>query len=137
MAAYLAKFRDTRLIRYLFASVGALAVDFGSFLGFLALGMLAAPASALGYSFGILAHWVLSSRTVFNDTVAQRGRDRTRQKALFVVSALIGLMLTIGIVGGADAVGIDPRLAKMAAIVASFTVTWFLRAKIVFRARAG
>ncbi len=137
MTAYLtrlsAKVLDVRLIRYLLASVGALAVDFGSFLVLLALGMLAAPASALGYSLGIVAHWLLSSRAVFHDSVAARGRDRTRQKALFVGSALVGLALTIAIVGSADGVGIDPRIAKLAAIAASFTATWMLRAKVVFR----
>lgn len=137
MTAYLtrlsAKVLDVRLIRYLLASVGALAVDFGSFLVLLALGMLAAPASALGYSLGIVAHWLLSSRAVFHDSVAARGRDRTRQKALFVGSALVGLALTIAIVGSADGAGIDPRIAKLAAIAASFTATWMLRAKVVFR----
>lgn len=139
MTAYLTRLRirllDVRLIRYLFASVGALAVDFGSFLALLAVGVAAAPASALGYTLGILAHWLLSSRTVFHDSVARRGRERTRQKALFVVSALVGLALTTAIVGGADAGGIDPRIAKLVAIAASFTVTWVLRAKVVFRGR--
>lgn len=140
MTAYLTRLRtrvlDVRLIRYLFASVGALAVDFGSFLSFLALGVLAAPASALGYTLGILAHWLLSSRTVFHDSVAKHGRERTRQKALFVMSAFAGLVLTTAIVGTGDAVGIDPRIAKGAAICASFTMTWVLRAKVVFRAKA-
>ncbi len=135
MTAYLARLRDVRLIRYLVASVGALAVDFGSFLALLAMGLVAAPASAIGYSLGIMAHWLLSSRTVFHDNVAARGRDRTRQKALFLISALVGLALTTAIVGCADAAGIDPRIAKLAAIAASFTVTWVLRAKVVFRER--
>lgn len=135
MTAYLTRLRDIRLIRYLLASVGALAVDFGSFLALLALGIAAAPSSAFGYTLGILAHWLLSSRTVFQDSVAERGRARTRQKALFVVSAFAGLLLTTAIVGTADAAGIDPRLAKVAAILVSFTVTWLLRARIVFRTR--
>ena len=135
MTAYLTRLRDIRLIRYLFASAGALAVDFGSFLALLALGVAAAPASAFGYALGILAHWLLSSRAVFHDTVAERGRDRNRQKALFVGSALVGLVLTTAIVGAADLAGIDPKLAKLAAIMVSFTATWLLRAKIVFRTR--
>lgn len=136
MTAYLTRLRDIRLIRYLLASVGALAVDFGSFLALLGLGVAAAPSSAFGYTLGILAHWLLSSRTVFQDSVAERGRERTRQKALFVVSAFVGLLLTTAIVGAADAAGIDPRLAKVAAILVSFTVTWLLRARIVFRTKA-
>jgi len=133
MIARLIKFTDLRLIRYGLASVGALAVDMGSFLALLALAVPAAGASAFGYALGIVAHWLLSSRAVFADTVAARGRERTKQKALFVVSAMIGLALTTAIVGLADLGGIDPRMAKLAAIVISFAVTWMLRNKVVFR----
>jgi len=129
------RLRDIRFVRYLLASVGALAVDLGSFLVLLSLGLFAAGASALSYSIGILAHWLLSSRKVFHDTVAERGMERTRQKALFVFSALLGLALTTAIVGGADMAGIDPRPAKLVAVAASFLLTWSLRSKIVFRER--
>lgn len=129
----LTQLRDARFIRYVLASVGALAVDVGSFLALLALGIAAAPASAIGYSLGILAHWLMSSRAVFHDTVAERGMARTRQKALFVISALLGLALTTAIVGAADWSGLDPRLAKGAAIIVSFLVTWLIRSRIVFR----
>ncbi len=135
MTALIDRLRDVRLLRYLLASVGALAVDLGCFLLLLASAVQPAIASAIGYSVGILAHWVLSSRTVFADGVALRGRARTRQKVLFVVSALTGLALTIAIVGGGDFAGIDPRLAKLVAIAASFTLTWWLRSRIVFRLR--
>ena len=127
------KFADIRLVRYGLASVGALAIDVGSFLAALAAGAPAAAASALGYSIGIATHWLLSSRAVFADSVAERGPDRTRQKALFVGSALIGLALTTAIVGLADAGGLDPRVAKLAAIVVSFAATWMLRNRVVFR----
>lgn len=133
MTELLLKMRDIRLLRYLLASVGALAVDVGCFLLLLAGGMMAAPASAIGYSAGILAHWLLSSRTVFTDTVAERGRGRTRQKALFVISALAGLAVTTAIVGTADYLAFDPRPAKLVAIAASFTLTWLLRSRVVFR----
>jgi putative flippase GtrA len=133
MIARVIKIADLRLVRYVLASVGALAVDMGSFLALLALAMPAAAASALGYALGIIAHWLLSSRAVFADTVAERGRERTKQKALFVISAMIGLALTTGIVGLADLGGIDPRIAKLVAIVVSFAVTWMLRNKVVFR----
>ena len=132
-ASVLAKIGDIRFLRYVFASVGALAVDVGCFLGLMAVGTAAAPASAAGYSLGILAHWLMSSRAVFQDSVADGGIARTRQKALFVISALIGLGLTTAIVGFGDWSGIDPRLAKGVAIVVSFLVTWLIRSRIVFR----
>jgi putative flippase GtrA len=133
MIARVLKMADVRLVRYGLASVGALAVDLGSFLALLALGAPAAAASASGYALGIVMHWLLSSRAVFADTVAERGPQRSKQKALFVGSAMIGLGLTTAIVGIADLAGMDPRIAKLVAIGASFTVTWMLRNKVVFR----
>lgn len=133
MISILSRLRDIRLVRYGFASVGALAVDVGVFLALLAAGVAAAPASALGYTFGIVAHWLLSSRKVFNEGLAVRGRQRLKQKALFVISALIGLALTTAIVGIGDHAGADPRLAKLAAIVASFILTYLIRSKVVFQ----
>lgn len=119
--------------RYVAASVGALAVDVGVFLAMLAANVAAAPASAFGYSFGIIAHWLLSSRKVFQDGVAAHGRARMRQKALFVISALIGLAVTTAIVGMGDYAGFDPRLAKLVAIAASFILTYILRSRVVFQ----
>ena len=133
MAPLLLRLRDVRFLRYLLASVGALAVDMGTFLALLSAGVWAAGAGAAGYGAGIVAHWLLSSRAVFVGNVALRGRRRTQQKALFVVSAMVGLALTTAIVWAGDRAGIDPRLAKLAAIAVSFTATWLLRAKIVFR----
>ncbi|MBS0481817.1 MAG: GtrA family protein [Proteobacteria bacterium] len=124
---------DIVLVRYLLASVLALAVDMGSFLTLLHLGSPAMPAAAVGYSLGIVAHWLLSSRAVFTEGVARRGPERTRQKAMFVLSALLGLALTTVIVGAASHIGIDPRLAKLIAIGTSFTVTWMLRKALIFR----
>ncbi|MHA6332278.1 GtrA family protein [Qipengyuania sp. CAU 1752] len=131
--ALLHRLKDIVLVRYLLASVGALAVDIGSFLALLAGSVPAVLASAIGYSLGILAHWLLSSRTVFTGRVAERGAGRTRQKALFVGSALAGLALTTAIVGMGELAGIDPRIAKLLAVGASFALTWLLRSKVVFR----
>lgn len=136
MADLLSRLSDARLLRYLLASAGALAVDVVCFLALLALAAPAAPASAVGYAVGILVHWLLSSRAVFADGVAERGRARTRQKALFVASALIGLALTTAIVGLGDIAGLDPRAAKLVAIAASFATTWLLRSRVVFRPEA-
>ena len=137
MIGLLARLRDVRLIRYGLASVGALAVDMGSFLLLLAIGMTSPLAAAAGYSLGIVVHWVLSSRTVFQDSVAVKGEGRGRQKALFVGSALVGLALTTAIVWAGDRSGIDPRAAKVAAIAASFIVTYLLRKTIVFGRATG
>jgi putative flippase GtrA len=133
MASMLLRLTDIRLVRYLLASAGSLAVDVGTFLALLSLGVWAAGASAIGYALGIVAHWLMSSRAVFVGNVAQRGVARTRQKALFVVSALVGLAITTAIVWAGDNSGFDPRLAKLVAIAVSFTATWLLRSRVVFR----
>lgn len=127
------RLRRVMLLRYLFASIGALAVDMGSFLALLALGTAPVIASAAGYSLGIVAHWLLSSRAVFTDSVATNRGARNRQKALFVGSALVGLAMTTLIVGVGTALGLDSRLSKIVAIGASFTATWLLRKRIVFQ----
>jgi putative flippase GtrA len=133
MSAILIRLRDVRFIRYVLASVGALAVDMGCFLALLSAGMWAAGASAIAYCAGIIAHWLMSSRAVFIGNVAERGAERTKQKALFVISALVGLGLTTAIVWAGDVSGFDPRLAKLVAIAVSFAATWLLRSKVVFR----
>ncbi|WP_421851203.1 GtrA family protein [Novosphingobium sp.] len=131
--APLNRLRQIVLVRYILASVGALAVDMGTFLALLTAGVPPVTASAMGYGIGIMVHWILSSRKVFAEQVASGGKERTRQKAMFVVSALIGLGVTTLIVGGASAAGLDPRIAKLCAIVVSFAVTWLLRKRVVFR----
>ena len=50
-----------------------------------------------------------------------------------MISALVGLGLTTAIVWAGDASGFDPRLAKLVAIGVSFTATWLLRSRVVFR----
>ena len=107
------------------------------FLLLLDSGLSPMAASAVGYCAGILVHWLVSSRLVFADGAAARGTgERHRQKMLFVGSALVGLAVTTAIVGTGSALGLDPRLAKLAAIVVSFQTTYLLRRHIVFRAAA-
>jgi len=124
---------DHVLVRYVTASALALGVDLGTFLALLHLGLAPALAATIGYGLGIVAHWLLSSRTVFPADALRSGARRTVQKALFAGSALAGLALTTGIVALGTAWQFDPRLSKLGAIVASFALTWILRERIVFR----
>ena len=61
MQDLLARLRDVQFVRYILASVGALAVDMACFLLLLATGTSAVVASAAGYSAGIAAHWLMST----------------------------------------------------------------------------
>jgi putative flippase GtrA len=119
-------------LRYLAASATALGIDFALFLLMLSAGLPATPASAVGYSAGIAAHWWLSSRAVFADGLAGAGSERRRQQGLFLLTALAGLACTTSVVGMGAGLGLDPRLAKVAAIMLSFQLIWLLRRHIVF-----
>ncbi|MFK4004539.1 GtrA family protein [Qipengyuania sp. NPDC077563] len=133
MTAIIYRLQQIRLFRYGLASIAALAADMSIFSILIFLLTPPIAASAAAYSVGIVIHWLLSSRTVFTNKVAVDGAYRTRQKALFVASAMVGLALTATIVGAGDAVGVDPLAAKLVAIALSFSATWLLRSRIVFR----
>ena len=119
-------------VRYVVASAGALGLDMAVFMAALALGVTPALAAGIGYAAGIGAHWLMSSRAVFTGRLAEKGPARRQQQALFLGSALVGLAITMAIVGLGNLVHVDPRLAKLAAIAVSFQATYLLRRKIVF-----
>jgi putative flippase GtrA len=118
-------------LRYIAVSGGALGIDLAIYFAALSVGMAAEIAAAIGYLTGVAVHWILSSRLVFDD-VAERGRARIRQKALFLTSAFIGLGVTVAIVALATRYGLDARLAKLVAVAVSFQTTYLLRRTIVF-----
>jgi putative flippase GtrA len=118
-------------MRYIAVSGGALGVDLGVYIIGLSMGIAAELAAAIGYLSGVVVHWILSSRLVFDD-VAERGLARTKQKALFLTSAFIGLGLTVAIIAVATRYGLDARLAKLVAVAVSFQTTYILRRTIVF-----
>ncbi|MFC4293787.1 GtrA family protein [Novosphingobium tardum] len=120
--------------RYLMISGAALAVDLGVFMvGYRSLGATPVAASVAGYMTGLALHWMLSTRFVFAGQTAGGGLARWRQKLLFVGSALVGLLVTAAVVAAGTGFGLDPRAAKIVAVAASFTATWVLRSRIVFR----
>lgn len=119
--------------RYFASSGVALGADSTLFFGLVAIGAPAGPASAVGYSFGIVVHWLVASRAVFVGDLAEQGPARTRQKMLFVLSALAGLAVTTGIVSAGVALSLNLALSKAVAIALSFTTNWLIRRWIVFR----
>ena len=123
---------DHVYFRYIGASAVSLGVDFAIFIAALSVGVPPAPAAACGYVVGIVCHWLISSRMVFVGQVAEDAASRRHQQAMFVLSALVGLGITTGIVGLGSRYGLDPRIAKGVAIVVSFQATYVLRKKVVF-----
>jgi putative flippase GtrA len=123
---------DRVYLRYIAASAAALCVDFGTFMAVLRLGVPPAPAAAFGYVAGIVCHWLLSTKAVFVGRVAESGAARRQQQALFLGSAFVGLGATTAIVGIGSHYGLDPRIAKVAAIGVSFQLTYLIRKRVVF-----
>lgn len=133
MRTMLMQFYNMVLVRYIGASAIALASDIAVFTLCMMALVHPALASAIGYSFGIGVHWLVSSRAVFTDTVAPRGMARTKQKTLFALSAFAGLAITIGIVWAGEQVGSHAFVSKAAAIIVSFCAVYIIRKQIIFR----
>lgn len=121
-----------RLSRYLSAGIVALAADSGSFLALMRAGLNPVAAAALGFGVGIAVNWVVASSLMFASDIAPDAAQRARQRMLFVVTALLGLAMTTGIIAACTAMGLDPRLGKLIAVAVSFTVTSALRDWLIF-----
>ncbi|MAN10847.1 GtrA family protein [Sphingobium naphthae] len=114
--------------RYLLASIGALA---GDFILFLLLGRLGLPPVAAafgGYAAGLAIHWAISVRYVF-DTGAGPSHG---QRLAFIASALLGMGMTMAMVGALSVVGVAPALAKLLSVPASFLTVYAIRKYGVF-----
>ena len=124
---------DGAFARYVGVSAVALAADMASLDRLLVVGWDHSVAAAVAYSVGIVVHWLLSTRFVFSAETAMPGSgERDRQKLMFLGSAFVGLTLTTAIVGSGSALGIEPRIAKLFAIAASFFTVWLLRRLYIF-----
>lgn len=109
--------------RYLLASIAALACDFATFL-ILDHGGAAPMIAALGgYLVGLIVHWVISVRFVFDLT----GGPTHVQRIGFVVSAVIGMGITMALVGALSAVGVVPAVAKLLSVPVSFLSVYAIR----------
>ena len=100
------------LSRYLLASVVALGCDVAVYFALVGMSLDTTFASALGYSIGIIVHWLISSQIVFVGKLRE-GTALHLQRALFAGSALLGLGLTVGIVAMFTSMGSDALTAKI------------------------
>ena len=123
-----------QLSRYTVVSVFALGLDFLLFLGLTHGGLAkAAIAGVIGYSTGLVLHFFLSARYVFN--IANAGKSQGRLFAEFVASGCVGLLITWAVIGVAtDLAHLPPVIGKAGAVVASFATVFVLRRTVVFSA---
>jgi putative flippase GtrA len=114
--------------RYLLASIIALASDFALFLLLDRLGLPPVAAACGGYAGGLLVHWAISVRFVF-DTGAGPSHG---QRLAFIASALLGMGMTMAMVGALSLVGTAPALAKLLSVPVSFLIVYAIRKYGVF-----
>jgi putative flippase GtrA len=120
--------------RYTLVSGFALVFDFAVYFLVAAGGTRPAIAGAVGYACGLVFHYLLSVRYVFDVEAAHKGQSRLF--AEFVLSGLAGMAITALVIAVAVDVGHMPLLAaKVLAVGASFLVVFALRRGVVFARR--
>lgn len=130
-----APLRDLRVLierlmfaRYLLASICALGSDFILFLTLDHHGATPMIAALGGYAVGLIVHWIVSIRFVFD----LDGRPTHAQRIGFVISAAVGLGITLSLVGALSAVGTAPAVAKLLAVPVSFLSVYAIRKYGIF-----
>lgn len=120
-----------QLSGYILVSVIALSVDFGSYLLLIGPGAVGAVlAGVIGYSIGLLVHFLLSNRFVFNN---MKNKHIARLFTEFALTGILGVALTAATIKFAIAVfGASAIIAKVSAVVISFVVVYLLRRRVVF-----
>ena len=121
-----------QLSKYTVASVVALATDLMIYLALAKSGTALTIAAIVGYSIGMMMHFVLSSRYVFETGAIEKSEPRLFGE--FAVSGAVGLVLTVTVVFIAEKVFLaTPFIAKLAAVAISFLAVYFVRRCLVFR----
>lgn len=114
--------------RYLMASICALSGDFALFMMLNHMGLPPAIAALGGYSGGLVLHWLISVHFVFE----MQQPATHAQRIAFIASALIGMAITMAVVGGLSGLGIAPALAKLMAVPVSFLSVYAIRKYGIF-----
>lgn len=114
--------------RYLLASICALSSDMALFLMLDHVGAAPMLAAFGGYAVGLIVHWTISIRFVFDTSEG----PTHAQRAGFVASALLGMGITLGIVSSLGGMGISPVLGKCLAVFVSFSTVYLVRKNVLF-----
>lgn len=116
---------------YTVVSAIALGVDLVIFSGLARSGVRPAAAGIIGYAVGLILHYALSVRFVFETEGSTK--SGLRRFAEFVVSGGVGILITWAIIAfSTDVLHLPALLAKAGAVGTSFIVVFILRKGIVF-----
>lgn len=116
---------------YTVVSAIALGVDLVIFTGLARSGVRAAAAGIIGYTVGLVLHYLLSVRFVFETEGSTK--SAFRRFAEFVVSGGVGILITWAIIAfSTDVLHLPALIGKIGAVGTSFIVVFILRKGIVF-----
>jgi putative flippase GtrA len=119
---------------YLAVSAAALVADVTIYRFALMVLPVAAAAAAVGFVFGVVAHYAVSSRVLFTDILKARGgAAEAPVLGQFFLAGFTGLIVTTSVVWVvADLGGYHPMVAKACAVAVSFaSVFAVLRALVL------
>lgn len=116
-----------RMFLYIVTGGTAALVDLGGFALLLWLSWPIALAGTASFSAALLVNYVLTARFVF------QVRPGLRRLPVFVLGALTGFCINIGVTLGLSLVGFAPLLAKCTGIGTAFMFNYAINARVVFR----
>ncbi len=124
-----------QLVRYAGVSALALGLDFAVFVLLTHFHVMsAALAGATGYSMGLVLHYTLSVRLVFDASASLKTRRRLFME--FAASGIFGVFTTWAVIHLAvSTLGMGPVCAKGLAVLVSFAAVFMIRRSIIFAAR--
>lgn len=122
----------TQFFRDACVSALALALDFAIYLALTRLQIMSpAMAGVTGYSLGLLLHYTLSVRFVFDAGASLKTRRRLFTE--FAASGMFGVVTTWAVIHTAvGAFGIGSLAAKGLAVLVSFLAVFIIRRSIIF-----
>lgn len=123
-----------QISRYTLASVAALALDLTVYAVLTSFGWRPSVAGVLGYMHGLLLHFSLSTRLVFDTKATQKSEMRLFLE--FATCGLVGIGITwLVIAVMTEVLHTGAMAAKLAAVVLSFAAVFVLRRSVVFADR--
>ena len=124
-----------QLSRYSIVSALALSIDILIYTGLVHSDIRPVLAGIVGYTIGMVLHFVLSCRYVFDAALA--GKSESRLFSEFVISGFAGLALTASLIWIMTEVRHQgAAVAKVTAVGVSFLAVFTLRRWVVFATRS-
>ena len=124
--------RIIQFAKYIAVSAGSLIVDvtvFGILVWMSAMGAVAA--GAIGFSAGLVAHYILAVNFVFDQS--QTTKSNRQLFIEYATTGAVGIAMTTAIIWiSVDLLGLHPALGKLFAFGPTFVVVYLMRAAIVF-----